>query len=150
MSREMAREKPFKRFTQVGHQMEPIGALNRLGSVFVSRSSIVSSTILAHNFQFWVGSHPGGRSVCCLVCEDIEHTVCLEVYNNRPEFAPTSEREIIYANLWNFPNGLWGQRHNTPENGVARGLCDLTLVSSSSSNHILSYDLPEKRLERNS
>jgi putative transposase len=28
-------------------------------------------------------------------------------------------------------------------------LCDLTLVSSSISKHILSYDLPEKQLERN-
>src|SRR6266699_1247724 len=118
--------------------MESVGALNRLGSAFVSRSSIIPSSISAHNFQFWVGSHPGCRSVCCPVCKNIEHMVCLEVHHNRAELAPTSEREIIYANLWNFPNWLCRQRHDAPENGVARGLysqaiCDTDAKSATCS-----------------
>jgi len=118
----MAREKSFKRLTQIGHQMEPVGALNRLGDRCLCRSSIVTSTIPAHYPDFWVGLHPGGCGFGFSVREDIENLMTLQIDQKRAEGAATLKRKIINTKLGNLPNWLGWQGHNAPENGMARGL----------------------------
>jgi hypothetical protein len=53
--RDGARETLPEMYGRLGHQMEPVGALRRLGSRCLCRRSIVSSTIPAHDLDFWVG-----------------------------------------------------------------------------------------------
>src|SRR5215472_8277281 len=117
MSGEMAREKSFKRFTQIGHQMEPVGALNRLGNRCLCRSRVVPSTIPAHDPDFWMGFHPGGCGFGFSVRQDIEDLMTLQVNQKRAEGAATLERKVINPQLDNVPNRLRGPRHNAPENG---------------------------------
>src|SRR5439155_17172584 len=91
MSCKMAREKPFKRFTQVGHQMKPVGALDRLGNRSLSRSSIVPSAIPAHDPDFWVRFHPGGCGFGFSIGEDIFDLMSLQIDQKRAEGTSTLE-----------------------------------------------------------
>src|SRR5438445_5783763 len=122
MSSEMTREKSLKRLTQIGHSMEPVGALNCLGSRYLCRCSIVASTILAHYPDFWMRFHPGGCSFGFSVREDIFDLVTLQIDQKRAVSAATFERKIINTQLGNLPNQLSWQGHNASKNGLARGL----------------------------
>ena len=93
----MARENSFKRFTQVGHQMEPVGTLNRLRSRSLCRRSIVSSAISAHHPDFWVRSHPGGCSFRFSIRQNINDVMALQIDEKRSIGASTLQCEII---LW--------------------------------------------------
>lgn len=46
----------------------------------------------------------------------------LQIDDNRAELAPTSEREIVDANLRHLPDWRGWKRHDTSKNGLARGL----------------------------
>ena len=118
----MAREKPFKRFAQIGHQMEAVSTLHRLGNRCLCCCSIVPSTIPAHDLNFWVGFHPGGCGCGFSVRQDIEDLMTLQIDQKRAEGAATLERKVINPKLANLPDRLGRQGHNAPENGMARGL----------------------------
>jgi hypothetical protein len=91
--------------------MEPICRLRGSWNRFAGGGSVVSEPGLGSPIQFLEGL----TSVLDVLSR-------LQIQQDCPELAPTSEREIIDAKLWNFPNWLCRQRQDPPQNGVTRRL----------------------------
>ena len=101
--------------------MEAISNLGRLRSALACSSSIVTPSITADEFDFWMGSHPGSSGFRFAVRQEINHLVADHIDKDRAELSSPAKCEIIYSKLSHRLHRLCRKRHDPAKNGHPGG-----------------------------
>jgi hypothetical protein len=97
--------------------MESISHLCRLWSALARPSRVITSSITADQFNFWMRPHPGSSGFCLPVRQEVNHVVALHVNQDAAEFPATTEGEVIYSQLHYLFYWRGWSCHYAAENG---------------------------------
>src|SRR6266849_4094788 len=107
--------------------MKTVGNLCCLRNRLAGCGSVVASSIAAHEFNFWVSTHPGSSGLSRSIGQEVNHLVGFQLHEDGPEPSPPPKRKIVYPKLRYLLNRDGGKSHDASENGLARGLYSQTI-----------------------
>ena len=100
----LAVKEPLECLLKVEQQMEPISHLLGLGYSFACSLCIGSCTVTADHFDSRMSGKPCLQCLGLPVRQELDNTVSLQIYQERPVGVPLAERPIVY------PKHAWGRR----------------------------------------
>jgi hypothetical protein len=72
--------------------MKTLHNLPRLWSALTRSSGVITPAITTHQIDFWMSLHPDFGGFCFAVSQEVNDLVALQIYQDRAEFSPTTER----------------------------------------------------------